>query len=130
MLNLEEVKQNQRKIDRRQEKIDMYEKRRDILLTIIPKVIRYSQVSIYRDLNNVYICIVTDFMLTLDITIPVKDFLNEKPDVILCDILNQFMDKLVDCYTDMLVYSVASTYLSNKEVVEELSNEQYLYQRY
>ena len=101
----------------------MYEKRRDILLTIIPKVIRYSQVSIYRDLNNVYICIVTDFMLTLDITIPVKDFLNEKPDVILCDILNQFMDKLVDCYTDMLVYSVASTYLSNKEVVEELSNE-------
>ena len=100
----------------------MYEKRRDILFTIIPKVIRYSNVSIYRDLNMVYIYIATDFGQTLMVTISVDDFLNEKPDVILCDILNKFMDKLIDCYIDSSVYSVASTYLANKEVVEGLSN--------
>lgn len=100
----------------------MYEKRRDILLTIIPKVIRYSQASIYRDLNMVYIYIATDYGQTLDVTIPVDDFLNKKPDAILYDILNQFKDKIIECYTNNSVYSVASTYLTNKEVVEDLSN--------
>ena len=100
----------------------MYEKRRDILTTIIPKVIRYSQVSIHWDLKDtVYVYIATDLGHIINISIPMEDFLKEKPDVILCDILNQFMDKLTDCYIDRSVYSVASTYLANKEVVEGLS---------
>ena len=102
----------------------MYENRRDILLTIIPKVIRYSQVSIYPDyhLQNVNIYIATEFGHNIKIEYEYRNFLSEKPDVILCDILNQFIDKIVECYIDRSVYSVASTYLANKEVVEGLSN--------
>lgn len=101
----------------------MYEKRRDILATIIPKVIKYSQVSIRWDLKDtVYVYIyATNLGHIINISIPMDDFLNQKPDVILCEILNQFMDKLADCYIDKSVYSVATSYLANKEVAEELS---------
>ena len=99
----------------------MYEKRRDILLTVLPKVIRYSEVNIYRDLTMVYIYIATDLGNTLEVHFPIKYFLDEKPDVILCDIISEFTIKIIDCYIDKSVYSVASTYLANKEVVEGLS---------
>lgn len=100
----------------------MYEKRRDILATIIPKVIKYSQVSIHWDLaDTVYVYIATDLGHIINISIPMEKFLTEKPDVILYDIINQFTAKIVECYIDGSVYSVASTYLANKEVVEGLS---------
>lgn len=102
----------------------MYEKRRDILLTIIPKVIRFSQVSIYKDgdWSKVYVYIATEFGHTIKIDFYYSDFINLKPDVILHKILNTFMDGIIACYIDNSVYSVASTYLANKEVVEDLSN--------
>ena len=102
----------------------MYEKRRDILLTIIPKIIRFSQVSIEQDYHyqKIYIYIVTEFGHRITITYDYNVFISEKPDVILCLILNKFTNEIIDCYIDRSVYSVATTYLANKEVVEELSN--------
>lgn len=101
----------------------MYEKRKDILTTIIPKVIRFSQVSIHIDYHyqKVTVYIATEFGHNIKIEYDYRDFISEKPDVILCDILNQFTDKIVNYYIDYSVYSVASTYLANKEVLEELS---------
>ena len=102
----------------------MYEKRKDIFLTIIPKIIKFSQVSIHEDsrLKLIYIYIVTDFGHRTEIMFDYDDFTSEEPDVILCDIITKFMNEIIDCYIDDTVYSVASTYLANKEVVEELSN--------
>ena len=102
----------------------MYEKRRDILMTILPKIIRFSQVSIHLDYHyqNVIVYIATEFGHNIKIEYEYRDFLSVKPVTILCDILSQFRDKVIDCYIDKSVYSVASTYLANKEVVEDLSN--------